>query len=108
MTKRPKGKVGEFLGVFHEERLLQLGLAFLAAHSGAAFLKSLIDDLVMPLLFAMVGEGNWKGSAITLGNGAVLLWGPALSQAIHFAIVVLVIMGVFHHLKKFPSGKDER
>jgi len=108
MTKRQNGKVGEFLGVLHEERLLQLGLVFVAAHSGAAFLTSIINDLFMPLAFAVVGEGNWKESSFTLGNGVVLLWGPILSQAIHFAVVMLVIMGLFHHLKKLPSGKDER
>jgi len=37
---------------------------------------SLRNDLFMPLAFAVVGEGNWKESTFTLGNGVVLLWGP--------------------------------
>ena len=103
MTTKQKGKVGDFLAVFHEERLLQLGAAFLAAHSGGALLKSVIDDLLMPLIFVVVGGENWEEGAIPLGNGVIFRWGPLLSQAIHFGFAMLVIMVVFHHIKKYSK-----
>ena len=50
MEKQEASGSGGFLSVFHEERLVQLGAAFLIAHSGAGFLESLIEDLLMPFL----------------------------------------------------------
>jgi len=99
MEKQEASGSGGFLSVFHEERLVQLGAAFLIAHSGAGFLESLIEDLLMPFLFPLFREGAWETDVLVIGS-VKLMWGKALANLIHFACVLLVVMTVLYHIKK--------
>ncbi len=99
MAKQESSSSGGFFGVFHEERLIQLGAAFLIAHSGAGFLESLIEDLLMPILFPLFREGAWETDVLVMGS-VKLMWGKALASLIHFACVIIVVMTILHHIKK--------
>lgn len=78
---------------------------------GAAFGKivsSLVNDIIMPLLGALLGGSNLSALNVSVGK-AVITYGAFLQNVVDFLIIALVIFVAIKALKKLedlnPLGK---
>ncbi|HPD81619.1 MAG TPA: MscL family protein [Candidatus Pacearchaeota archaeon] len=89
-TKEKKGLIKEFLEFLKEYKVVGLAIAFIMGVAATALVKSLVDNIIMPLITPFIADGAWKTATFTLGP-FVIGWGAFLGEAINFVIIALVI-----------------
>lgn len=75
---------------------------------GAAFgkiVKSLVDDIIMPLLGILLGGISFTNLKVTVGD-AVITYGVFLQNVVDFFLIALVIFFIIRLYKKMER-KDE-
>ena len=75
------------------------GVSFLVAHSGAAFLSSIINKMIMPIVEVILGEESREQASVLLGD-VKIMWGAPLSDGLHFAVVIYIVVITHKYLKK--------
>ena len=58
--------------------------------AATALVKSLVEDIIMPIVTPFVPGGGWQTATLALGP-VVLKWGSFLSALINFLILALVV-----------------
>lgn len=85
--------IKEFLGFLKEYKVIGLAVAFIMAVAANTLIKSLVDNIIMPIITAFIPGGAWKTSTFSLGP-IVISWGQFLGDVIYFIIVAFVIFMV--------------
>jgi large conductance mechanosensitive channel len=80
----------EFMDFLYEYKIIGLAIAFVMGVAATALVKSLVDNIIMPVITFMIPGGAWKTATLTVGP-IVFGWGPFLSDLIYFVIVAIVI-----------------
>lgn len=70
--------------------LLDLAVALVLGLAFAALVTSLVDNLVMPLVAAIIGEPDLRGLTFTL-NGAVFRYGAFITDLIIFVATAAAV-----------------
>lgn len=70
--------------------LVELAVAVIIATALAAVVKSLIENLIMPVLAALGGKPDFRDLTFTI-NDAVFRWGAFLTDVITFAIIAAIV-----------------
>jgi len=78
---------------------MPLAIAFIMGVAITAVVKSLVDDIVMPIITPFITGGAWETATLALGP-VVLRWGSFLSAMINFVIIALVIFMIAKTLLK--------
>lgn len=91
------------LSIIYEEGLLLIGVSFLVGHSGASFLSSIINTVIMPFVALIFGESDWVQASIRLGT-LDIHWGDPVSKGLHFMIVLYIASIALRFLKKESSS----
>ena len=84
------GMVSEFMEFLREYKVIALAIAFIIGVAGTALVKSLVDNIIMPVVTAFMPGGAWKTATIALGP-IIIGWGPFLGELINFVIIALVV-----------------
>jgi len=84
------GMLKEFKEFLSEYKVMPLAIAFIMGVAITAVVKSLVDDIVMPIITPFIPGGAWEIATLTLGP-VVLRWGSFLSAVINFVIIAFVI-----------------
>ena len=90
---------------------------------GAAFnqiIKSMVDDIIMPIVGAVVGDVDFSNLFIALSDnvtatslaeakkqGAVLAWGNFVTVAVNFLIIAFVIFLLVKAINRMQRKKEE-
>ena len=80
----------EFKDFLKEYKVVPLAIAFIMGVAATALIKSMVDNLVMPLITPFVPEGAWQTATFSLGpvvNG----WGALLGAIVNFVIIAFVV-----------------
>jgi large conductance mechanosensitive channel len=88
--KEKKGLIKEFLEFLKEYKVIGLAIAFIMGVAATALVKSLVDNIIMPLITPFIADGAWKTATLVLGP-IVIGWGAFLGEIINFVIIALVI-----------------
>lgn len=80
----------EFKEFLNEYKVMPLAIAFIMGVAVTSVIKSLVDDIVMPIVTPAIPGGAWETSTLTFGP-VVLRWGSFLSAVINFVIIAFVI-----------------
>jgi large conductance mechanosensitive channel len=83
----------EFRDFLMRGNLIELAVAVLIATALAALVKSLIDNLIMPVLAAFGGTPDFRDLTFTI-NDSVFRYGAFLTDAVTFVIIAAVIFFV--------------
>ncbi len=94
-----KGFASEFKEFLKEYKIVGLAIAFIMGAAATTLIKSLVDNLIMPLITPFVSGGAWKEAVWIIGS-VVLKWGQFLSDLIYFLIIALVIFLVAKFILK--------
>lgn len=82
--------VKEFMAFLKEYKVLGLAIALIIGLASTALVKSLVDNIIMPLITPFIPGGAWRAAVWTVGPFTIG-WGPFLAELINFIIIALVV-----------------
>jgi large conductance mechanosensitive channel len=80
----------DFKSFLLKQNVIALAIAVIIGAALGAVVKSMVDDLIMPIVGVMTPSGNWQAATLHLGP-AELLVGRFAAAVLNFIIVGLVI-----------------
>jgi large conductance mechanosensitive channel len=78
---------GEFL---KEYKVIGLAIAFIIGAAATAFIKVLVDSVIMPLITPFIPGGAWQTATFKMGP-IVIGWGAFLGALINFIIIAFAV-----------------
>ncbi|NYZ61129.1 MscL family protein [Candidatus Micrarchaeota archaeon] len=84
------GFAHEFKDFLTEYKVIGLAIAFIMGAAITDLVKSLVNNVIMPVLTFFIPGGGWQTATFSLGPIAIG-WGPFLSALINFLIIALVV-----------------
>lgn len=73
-----------------EYKVVGLAVAFIMAIAATSLVKSLVDNIIMPILAPLMAGGEWKTAIIAIGPVELGL-GAFLSDLINFVILAFAV-----------------
>lgn len=80
----------EFKEFLKEYKVVGLAIAFVMGIAATTMVKSLVDDVIMPILTPFIPGGEWQTAVWNLGP-IVIKWGSFLGALINFVIIAWVV-----------------
>jgi large conductance mechanosensitive channel len=80
----------EFSDFLKEYKVIGLAVAFIMAAAVNDLVKSLVNNVIMPLVNPLLPEGGWQTATVAIGP-FVIGWGPFLAAFINFIILAFVV-----------------
>ena len=93
----------DFLEFLKEYKIVGLAIAFIMGVASTALIKSLVDNVIMPVITPFIPGGEWRSAVFSLGP-IKIGWGPFLGELINFIIIAFV---VFIIAEKIIKNKKE-
>lgn len=90
VTAKAKGFFKEFMDFLNEYKVVGLAIAFIIGIAATTLIKSLVDNIIMPIITPMIPGGAWKSATLVLGP-IVLGIGAFVGDLINFIILALVV-----------------
>ena len=84
------GFVHEFKDFLTEYKVIGLAIAFIMGAAITDLVKSLVNNVIMPVLTFFIPGGEWQTATFSLGP-IVVGWGAFLAALINFLIIALVV-----------------
>ena len=82
--------IKEFLEFLKEYKVVGLAVAFIMGVASTALIKSLVDNIIMPVITRFIPGGAWKTATFALGK-IVIGWGAFVGELINFVIIAFVV-----------------
>lgn len=82
--------IAEFMEFLKEYKVVALAIAFIMGIASMALVKSLVDNIIMPVITPFIPGGAWKTATFALGP-IVIGWGPFAGELINFVIIAFVV-----------------
>ncbi|MDD4983370.1 MAG: MscL family protein [Candidatus ainarchaeum sp.] len=89
----------EFMDFLKEYKIVALAIAFIMGAAATTLIKSLVDNIIMPIITVFIPSGSWKTATYSLGSIAIG-WGSFLSELISFFIIAVVVFIVVKKVMK--------
>jgi len=84
------GVLKEFMEFLKEYKVVGLAIAFVMGVASTSLVKSLVDNIIMPLITPFVPGGQWKTAVFSIGSFTIG-WGAFVAEVINFVIIALVV-----------------
>src|ERR1044072_6507012 len=101
-----KGLLGDFRKFIMRGNVLDLAVAVIIGIAFNAVVNSLVNDVIMQFIAAIVGKPNFDSLTFTIGDG-IIYCGKLLTSLINFLIIaatIFVIVRSFEELQKRRRG----
>jgi large conductance mechanosensitive channel len=92
----------DFLDFLKEYKVVALAVGIIMGFAATTLVKSLADNILMPLITPFVPGGAWKTATISLGP-FVIGWGPFLGELLNFLIIAFAVFMI----AKFVMKEDK-
>ena len=99
----------EFREFINRGNVIDLSVAVIIGVAFGAIVKSLIDDIIMPLIGMIIGGLDFTGLSFTVGS-AVVLYGNFIQAVVNFlviAVVVFLVVRGYNRLQMQEEAKEE-
>lgn len=80
----------EFREFLREYKVVSLALAFIMGAASNSLVKSLVDNIIMPLIEPVLPAAGWREAVLEFGPFS-LRWGAFLGEVIHFIIIAFFV-----------------
>ena len=80
----------EFKDFLKEYKVVGLAVALVIGLAATALVKSIVDNLVMPIITPFIPGGAWQTATLTVWK-FVIGWGALLGATINFVIIAFVV-----------------
>jgi large conductance mechanosensitive channel len=97
-----KGMLKEFKDFVNRGNLVELAIAFVLATAFAPVVLSIVDDILMPIIAAIIGQPDFSTLSIDIGE-AEINYGTPLTLIVNFLIIAFVcflIVKAYNGMKK--------
>jgi large conductance mechanosensitive channel len=84
------GIISEFKEFLKEYKVIGLAVALIIGLAATALVKSIVDNLVMPLITPFIPGGAWQTAVFSIGP-IVIGWGALLGAIINFVVIAFVV-----------------
>lgn len=74
----------------YEYKVIGLAVAFIIGVAATALIKSLVDNILMPIITFFIPGGAWQEATLVLGS-IIIAWGKFLADLIYFIIVAFIV-----------------
>jgi len=85
------GLISEFKEFLYEYKVIPLAIALIMGIAATAFIKSFVDNIVMPIITPFVPGGAWRTATLEIGPIVLGLGVPFWGELINFIIIALVV-----------------
>lgn len=99
--------ISEFKEFLFEYKVIPLAIALIMGLASTALVKSLVDNIIMPLITFFIPGGAWKTATLTLGP-IVISWGAFLAELVNFVIIAFVIFIIAKKVLKEEKVTKEK
>jgi large conductance mechanosensitive channel len=82
--------ISEFKDFLKEYKVIGLAVGFIMGGAATELVKSLVDNLIMPLVGVLIPGGEWEKATLSLWKFHIG-WGALLSSTINFLIIAWVV-----------------
>lgn len=89
----------EFKDFLKEYKVIGLAIALIIGTAATALVKSVVDNLVMPIITPFIPGGAWQTATFAIGP-IVIGWGALLGAIINFLIIAWVVFLIAKMLLK--------
>ncbi|MCX8034558.1 MAG: MscL family protein [Thermodesulfovibrio sp.] len=93
------GMIREFLDFLKEYKVIALAVAFIMGAASTSLVKSLVDNIIMPLITPFIPAGSWKTATLSIGP-IVINYGAFLGELINFIIIAFVVFMIAKKVMK--------
>ena len=93
------GIMKEFKEFLNEYKVLGVAVAFIMAVATTDLVKSLVANIIMPIITPFIPGGAWQTATFSIGP-IVIGWGAFLSVLINFIILALVVFMIAKKMMK--------
>ena len=110
MAEEKKSFVEEFKEFIAQGNVMNLAVGIIIGGAFTAIVNSLVGDLIMPLVGAIMGGVDFSGLAITVGEGdhaAKIGYGAFIQAIIDFLLIALVVFWIIKAYNKVSSPEEE-
>lgn len=101
----------EFKEFISKGNVMSMAVGIIIGGAFQAIVKSLVDDIFMPIISAVTGGIDYSTWAVTFGSGdfaAKLTYGNFLAAIINFLLMALILFWIVKGLNRLESiGKKE-
>lgn len=94
-----KKLLNEFKKFLKEYKVTGLAIAFIIGVAASALVKSLVNDIIMPLVTPFIPGGAWQSATLTLGT-IVMRLGSFIGELINFAVIAFAVFLIAKFLLK--------
>jgi large conductance mechanosensitive channel len=93
------GKIKEFMDFLREYKVMALAIALIIGLAATTLVKSLVDNIIMPIITPFIPGGAWRTATFSIGS-IVIGWGPFLAELINFIVIALVVFIIAKNVMK--------
>ncbi len=90
----------EFKEFLKEYKVIGLAIAVIMGFAANTFVKSFVDNIIMPLVTPFIPGGAWQTATWSFWVWTGIGWGAFLSALIYFVIIALVIFLIAKYVLK--------
>jgi large conductance mechanosensitive channel len=90
VTVRELSMIDEFKDFLREYKVIGLAVGFVMATAATSFVKSIVDNAIMPLITPFIPNGAWQTATVSIGP-VVIGWGALLGALINFIILAWAV-----------------
>ena len=98
------GFVDEFMAFLNKHKVIGLAVAFIIGASAAKLVSALVNDMIMPIIAALIPGGEWRVYVLQLGSVKFLI-GDFAGALIDFAIIAFAIFIIVKYAVKEDAAK---
>jgi large conductance mechanosensitive channel len=96
----------EFREFLNRGNVIDLAVAVIIGGAFGAIVKSLVDDIIMPLVGAILGGIDFTSLSVTAGD-AEILYGNFIQAIVNFLIIAFVLFLVIRSYSNLQRQKKE-
>jgi large conductance mechanosensitive channel len=99
-----KGFVAEFMEFLLKYQVIGLAVAVIIGAAATKMVTATVNDIIMPIIGAIIPGGSWREAVINVGPVAFLV-GDFIGAIIDFVIIALVVFLVVKYMMKGDTSK---
>jgi large conductance mechanosensitive channel len=82
--------IKDFMSFLKEYNVIALAIAFIIGVAATTLVKSLVDNVIMPIITPFIPGGAWQTATFSLGP-IIISWGAFVGALINFVIIAFVV-----------------
>ena len=96
----------EFQEFLNRGNVMDLAVAVILGAAFTAIVKSLVDDIIMPLIGILMGGVSFTSLTVQIGD-AIITYGNFIQAIVNFIVIAIVVFLVVRYYNRLARKKTE-